>query len=142
VGKADENKRNFSDGNINQFKYNLKTPNLNNNDSYRKIKSSFYGGKPYISDQSCNGKSYSAGGTGSKMLIALMEMNHSLIELGHAGLQVRLWDDDIVTHANEGRQRFAQCEVGLSKAVALINRANRWSGTNWKQKSESLREIL
>lgn len=48
-----------------------------------------------------------AGGTGSKMLTALMEMNHSLIELGHAGLQVRLWDDDIVTHANQGRQRFA-----------------------------------
>lgn len=73
-----------------------------------------------------------AGGTGSKMLTALMEMNHSLIELEHAGLQIRLWDDDIVTHANEGRQRFAQCEVGLPKAVALINRANRWSGTNWK----------
>ena len=72
------------------------------------------------------------GGTGSKVLTALMEMNHSLIELGHAGLQVRLWDDDIITEANEGRQRFAQCEVGLPKAVALINRANRWSGTNWK----------
>jgi len=41
-----------------------------------------------------------AGGTGSKVLTALMEMNHSLIELGHAGLQVRLWDDDIVTEAN------------------------------------------
>lgn len=73
-----------------------------------------------------------AGGTGSKVLTALIEMNHSLIELGHAGLQVRLWDDDIVTEANQGRQRFAECEVGLPKAVALINRANRWSGTNWK----------
>jgi molybdopterin/thiamine biosynthesis adenylyltransferase len=51
-----------------------------------------------------------AGGTGSKVLTALMEMNHSLIELGHAGLQVRLWDDDIVTSANLGRQRFAECE--------------------------------
>lgn len=73
-----------------------------------------------------------AGGTGSKVLTALMEMNHSLIELGHAGLQVRLWDDDTVAEANIGRQRFAECEVGLPKAVALINRANRWSGTNWK----------
>lgn len=72
------------------------------------------------------------GGTGSKVLTALMEMNHSLTELGHAGLQVRLWDDDIVTEANQGRQRFAECEVGLPKAVVLINRANRWSGTNWK----------
>lgn len=73
-----------------------------------------------------------AGGTGSKVLTALMEINHSLNELGHAGLSVRLWDDDIVTQANLGKQRFAQCETGLYKSVALINRANRFSGTNWK----------
>lgn len=73
-----------------------------------------------------------AGGTGSKVLTALLEMNHSLVELGHAGLFVRLWDDDIITDANLHRQRFAKSEVGLYKSVALINRANRWSGTNWK----------
>jgi PRTRC genetic system ThiF family protein len=73
-----------------------------------------------------------AGGTGSKVLTALMEMNHSLIELGNAGLSVRLWDDDIVTSANLGRQRFAECETGLYKSVALVNRANRFMGTNWK----------
>lgn len=73
-----------------------------------------------------------AGGTGSKVLTALMEMNHSLIELGHAGLQVRLWDDDIITSANLGRQRFAESETGLYKSVALVNRANRFMGTNWK----------
>ncbi|AWG23888.1 PRTRC system ThiF family protein [Flavobacterium kingsejongi] len=73
-----------------------------------------------------------AGGTGSKVLTALMEMNHSLIELGHAGLQIRLWDDDLITQANLGRQRFAESEIGLYKSVALINRANRFSGTNWK----------
>lgn len=72
------------------------------------------------------------GGTGSKVLTSLMEMNHSLIALGHAGLNVRLWDDDIITEANLGRQRFADSETGLYKSVALINRANRWSGTNWK----------
>lgn len=73
-----------------------------------------------------------AGGTGSKVLTALVEMNYSLNELGHAGLTVRLWDDDMVTDANLGRQRFAECEVGLYKSVALINRSNRWAGTNWK----------
>ena len=73
-----------------------------------------------------------AGGTGSKVLTALMEMNYSLIELGHTGLSVRLWDDDIITSANLGRQRFAQSEVGLYKSVALINRANRFMGTDWK----------
>jgi PRTRC genetic system ThiF family protein len=73
-----------------------------------------------------------AGGTGSKILTALMEMSHSLNELGHAGLQVRLWDDDIVTEANVGRQRFALSEIGLYKSIALINRVNRFIGTNWK----------
>lgn len=77
-----------------------------------------------------------AGGTGSKVLTALMEMNHSLIELGHVGLQVRLWDDDIITEANLGRQRFAECETGLYKSVALINRVNRFSGTNWKAETQ------
>lgn len=76
-----------------------------------------------------------AGGTVSKVLTALMEMNHSLIELGHAGLSVRLWDDDIISTANLGRQRFAQSEIGLYKSVALINRANRFMGTNWKAES-------
>jgi PRTRC genetic system ThiF family protein len=77
-----------------------------------------------------------AGGTGSKVLTALLEMNHSLNEMNHAGLSVRLWDDDVVTPANQGRQRFAECEIGLNKAVALINRANRWAGTNWKAESQ------
>ena len=40
-----------------------------------------------------------AGGTGSKVLTALMEINESLIALGHAGLQVRLWDDDVIQAA-------------------------------------------
>lgn len=73
-----------------------------------------------------------AGGTGSKVLTALMEINESLIALGHAGLQVRLWDDDIITSANLGRQRFFECETGLYKSVALINRINRCIGSNWK----------
>lgn len=77
-----------------------------------------------------------AGGTGSKVLTCLLEMNHSLIELGHPGLFIRLWDSDKVTGANIGRQRFAQCEEGLYKSVALINRANRWAGTNWKSETQ------
>jgi molybdopterin/thiamine biosynthesis adenylyltransferase len=53
-----------------------------------------------------------AGGTGSKVMTALLEMNHSLNELGYAGLFIRLWDNDIITQANLGRQRFAESEVG------------------------------
>ncbi len=73
-----------------------------------------------------------AGGTGSKFMTALMEINHSLVELEHAGLDVHLWDDDIVTASNIGRQRFAEAEKGLYKSQAIINRLNRWAGTNWK----------
>ncbi|OXA73723.1 hypothetical protein B0A67_03340 [Flavobacterium aquidurense] len=77
-----------------------------------------------------------AGGTGSRMLTELARMNHSLIALGHAGLQVNLFDDDVVTTANQGRQLFADAEVGLPKAVALINRLNRFFGTSWKAVTE------
>ena len=77
-----------------------------------------------------------AGGTGSRMLTELARISHSLIALGHAGLQVNLFDDDVVTKANQGRQLFADAEVGLPKAVALINRTNRFFGTNWKAVTE------
>ncbi|WP_423975804.1 PRTRC system ThiF family protein [Kaistella sp.] len=72
------------------------------------------------------------GGTGSQVLTALARMNHALTELNHAGLSVRFWDDDIITEANLGRQLFAESELGLYKSVALINRINRFFGTNWK----------
>lgn len=77
-----------------------------------------------------------SGGTGSRMLTELARMNHSLIQLGHAGLQVSLYDDDTVTEANQGRQLFADAEIGLYKAVALINRINRFFGTDWKAITE------
>ena len=73
-----------------------------------------------------------AGGTGSQMLTALARMNHALTELNHAGLSVRLWDDDVISEANLGRQLFADSELGLHKSVALINRTNRFFGTDWK----------
>ncbi|MFA6151986.1 MAG: PRTRC system ThiF family protein [Chitinophagaceae bacterium] len=77
-----------------------------------------------------------AGGSGSVMLTALARMNHSLIALGHAGLQVQLFDDDVVTEANLGRQLFASAELGMLKSVCLINRTNLFFGTNWKAVSE------
>lgn len=73
-----------------------------------------------------------AGGTGSQVLTALARINHSLVALGHAGLQVRVFDDDAVTAANLGRQLFSPAELGLNKGVALINRLNRFFGLNWK----------
>ena len=77
-----------------------------------------------------------AGGTGSQVLTALARMNHALTELNHAGLSVRLWDDDVITEANLGRQLFAESELGLHKSVALINRTNRFFGTDWKAETQ------
>ena len=77
-----------------------------------------------------------AGGTGSQVLTALARMNHALTELNHAGLSVRLWDDDVITEANLGRQLFAESELGFYKSVALINRVNRFFGTNWKAETQ------
>jgi PRTRC genetic system ThiF family protein len=78
-----------------------------------------------------------AGGTGGQVLTALARMNHALIALGHAGLFVRVFDDDTVDAANLGRQLFTTAELGQHKSVALINRINRFFGTNWK--AETLR---
>jgi PRTRC genetic system ThiF family protein len=73
-----------------------------------------------------------AGGTGGQVLTALARMNQALVSLHHPGLMVRVFDDDTVTKANLGRQLFTTAELGLPKSVALINRINRFFGTNWK----------
>ena len=77
-----------------------------------------------------------AGGTGSQVLTALARINHALTELNHAGLSVRFWDDDVIMEANLGRQLFAESELGLHKSVALINRTNRFFGTDWKAETQ------
>jgi PRTRC genetic system ThiF family protein len=73
-----------------------------------------------------------AGGNGSQMLSSLARINHALLAFGHPGLFVRLFDADIVTEANLGRQLFSEADTGRNKAVTLINRFNRFFGTNWK----------
>lgn len=77
-----------------------------------------------------------AGGTGSQVLTALARMNQALIALNHPGLMVRVFDDDKVERANLARQLFTTSELGLYKSVALINRINRFFGTNWKAETE------
>jgi PRTRC genetic system ThiF family protein len=72
------------------------------------------------------------GGTGSQMLTNLARINQALLALNHPGLMVNAYDDDTVSEANLGRQLFAEAEIGLHKSVVLINRINRFFGTNWK----------
>jgi PRTRC genetic system ThiF family protein len=77
-----------------------------------------------------------AGGTGSQVLTALARINQALIALNHPGLMVRVFDDDKVERSNLARQLFTTAELGLFKSVALINRINRFFGTNWKAETE------
>lgn len=78
-----------------------------------------------------------AGGTGSQVVTNLARMNMSLQALGHPGLYVTLFDPDIVTEANIGRQLFSEAEIGLNKAVALVTRINRFFGYAWKAEGKS-----
>ncbi|MGY3212841.1 PRTRC system ThiF family protein [Mucilaginibacter sp. HD30] len=77
-----------------------------------------------------------AGGTGGRVLTALARISQALTSLNRPGLMVRVFDDDIVNRANLGRQLFTTAELGLYKSVALINRINRFFGTNWKAITE------
>jgi PRTRC genetic system ThiF family protein len=83
-----------------------------------------------------------AGGTGSQMLTALARINHALISLNHPGLMVNAFDDDRISEANLGRQLFSESEVGMYKSVALINRLNRFFGTNWKARTYRFADAL
>lgn len=72
------------------------------------------------------------GGTGSLVLAGLTRLHMSMISLDHpGGLVVRVWDPDIVSRANIGRQLFVEEEVGLNKAVALVTRCNLHHKLNW-----------
>jgi len=73
-----------------------------------------------------------AGGTGHRMLTELVRIHISLQAFGRPGLQVTVFDDDLISEANRGRQMFAPSEIGYFKSVTLINRINRSNGTNWK----------
>jgi PRTRC genetic system ThiF family protein len=73
-----------------------------------------------------------AGGTGSHLLPALGGIHADLLAMDHPGLQVTVFDDDIVTPFNIGRQGFSAAEIGLPKAVAILSRTNRFYGTGWQ----------
>ena len=58
-------------------------------------------------------------------------MNVALQVLGHPGLHVTVFDPDIITEANIGRQLFSETELGQCKATAAVTRVNRFFGTTW-----------
>jgi PRTRC genetic system ThiF family protein len=73
-----------------------------------------------------------AGGNGSQMLGGLARLNIALTTLGHPGMQVTVFDPDIVTSANIGRQLFSPSDLGCSKAEVLVNRINCFYHLAWQ----------
>ncbi len=72
------------------------------------------------------------GGTGTQVLSGLARMNEALIALGHPGLHVRVFDADLVSPANVGRQLFSRADIGQSKAAISVTRVNRFFSYDWE----------
>ncbi len=74
-----------------------------------------------------------AGRNGSAVLLGLPYLHQAMRVWGHAGgLHVMLADGDLVSETNCVRQPFASADVGLNKAVVLINRVNLFWGLRWQ----------
>ncbi len=72
------------------------------------------------------------GGTGSAVVAGLPYLHQSLVARGHpGGLHVTVVDGDTISPANCVRQPFARSEIGLNKAIVLVNRLNLFWGLNW-----------
>jgi PRTRC genetic system ThiF family protein len=77
-----------------------------------------------------------AGGTGSALLPNLARLHHAMLALGHpGGIECRVYDDDVVSETNVGRQGFYPNDVGQFKAPLLVSRLNALIGTRWTAKT-------
>ena len=73
------------------------------------------------------------GGTGSAIVAGLPYLHQSLVARGHpGGLHVTVMDGDTISPTNCIRQPFARSEVGLNKAIVLVNRLNLFWGLKWE----------
>jgi PRTRC genetic system ThiF family protein len=72
------------------------------------------------------------GGTGSAVVAGLPYLHQSLVARGHpGGLHVTVVDGDTISPTNCVRQPFARSEIGLNKAIVLVNRLNLFWGLKW-----------
>lgn len=72
-----------------------------------------------------------AGGTGSQMLDGLARLDITLQQLGHPGIHVTVFDQDVVEPHNVGRQNFGFHDLGENKAHALVAGVNRRYNLDW-----------
>ncbi len=79
------------------------------------------------------------GGNGSAIVSGLPYLHNAMLAQGHPhGLHVTIMDGDSVSPLNCARQPFAKSEVGLNKAIVLVNRVNFFWGLNWQVIPEAL----
>jgi len=72
------------------------------------------------------------GGTGSAIVAGLPYLQ-SLVARGHpGGLHVTVMDGDTISATNCIRQPFTRSEIGLNKAIVLVNRLNMFWGLKWE----------
>lgn len=79
------------------------------------------------------------GGNGSLLLARLARLDHALVQMGHPGLHVTVFDGDTVQPSNVGRQLFAPLDVGENKAVCAVTKINMTFGLAWKAVPEHIR---
>ena len=73
------------------------------------------------------------GGTGSAVAAGLPYLHQAMLASGHpGGLHVTLMDGDTISPTNCVRQPFSRSEIGLHKAVVLLNRINIFWGLDWE----------
>ena len=73
------------------------------------------------------------GGTGCAVVAGLPYLHQSLVARGHpGGLHVTIVDGDTISVTNCVRQPFARSDIGLNKAVILVNRLNLFWGLKWE----------
>lgn len=72
------------------------------------------------------------GGTGSHILTRLALLNYALLEMDYKGLDVIVYDDDIVEQNNIGRQMFTKSNIGENKAKCAVGKINMAFGYNWQ----------
>jgi sulfur-carrier protein adenylyltransferase/sulfurtransferase len=73
------------------------------------------------------------GGTGSAVVAGLPYLHQALMARGHpGGLHVTVIDADTISPTNCIRQPYARSEIGLNKAIVLVNRLNLFWGLKWE----------
>lgn len=73
------------------------------------------------------------GGTGSYVLQGLAKLNlvHNEVVMNSQGINVNVYDPDVISESNTVRQLYNEDEIGESKAKTIVSNINRNYGFDW-----------